>query len=102
MFMRGDYGKDRDLPFFYVRVCHPNADSYREISPQQIYKQHETEKKRQRSSRVMEIENGVSTPLIYHNRRDGRRMSQISLPIGRTYINQERRALRSNNIVDKN
>ena len=23
--------------FFDVRVCHPNADSYRELSPKQIY-----------------------------------------------------------------
>ena len=35
--------------FFDVRVCHPNADSFREMTPQQIYKQHETEKKRQYS-----------------------------------------------------
>ena len=47
-----------------VRVCHPNADSYREMTPQQIYKQHETEKKRQYSSRVMEIEHGTFTPLV--------------------------------------
>ena len=33
-----------DIRLFYVRVCHPNADSYREMTPQQIYKQHETEK----------------------------------------------------------
>ena len=51
--------------FFDVRVCHPNADSFREMTPQQIYKQHETEKKRQYSSRVMEIEHGTFTPLVF-------------------------------------
>ena len=33
--------------FFDVRVCHPNADSYRELSPKQIFQLHENEKKRQ-------------------------------------------------------
>ena len=32
--------------FFDIRVCHPNADSYKELSPKQIYKLHEDEKKR--------------------------------------------------------
>ena len=32
--------------FFDVRVCHPNADSYRELSPKQIFQLHENEKKR--------------------------------------------------------
>ena len=79
MFMRGDYGKDRDPPFFYVRVCHPNADSYREMTQQQIYKQHKTKKKRQYSYRVMEIEIGTFTPLVFTTTGG---MSQISLLIG--------------------
>lgn len=36
--------------FFDVRVCHPNAKSYRDIKPQQVYRVHEKEKKRQYSS----------------------------------------------------
>ena len=51
--------------FFDVRVCHPKSDSHREMTPQQIYKQHETETKRQYSSRVMEIEHGTFTPLVF-------------------------------------
>ena len=87
--------------FFDVRVCHPNVESYREMTPQQIYKQHETEKKRQYSSLVMEIEQwNFYATCIYYNRWNGRRMSQISLPIGGAYIDEERRALRSINIVD--
>ena len=36
--------------FFDVRICHPNADSYRDMDLNQIYRQHETEKKRQYAS----------------------------------------------------
>ena len=72
-----------EICLFDVRVCHPNADSYREMTPQQIYKQHETEKE----EAVFITGNGdrawdIYATCIYHNRRNGRRMSQISLPIG--------------------
>ena len=39
---------------FDVRVCHPNADSYRELSPKQIFQLHENEKKRQYSRRLLD------------------------------------------------
>ena len=51
--------------FFDVRVCQPNAESYRDLEPQQIYRLHENEKKRQYSSRVLDIEHGTFTPLIF-------------------------------------
>ena len=51
--------------FFDFRVCHPNADSYRDLTPRQIYKKHENEKKRQYAERVMEIEQGTFTPLVF-------------------------------------
>lgn len=51
--------------FFDVRVCHPNAESYRDLEPQQIYRIHENEKKRQYSSRVLDIEQGTFTPLVF-------------------------------------
>lgn len=51
--------------FFDVRVWHPNAESYRDLEPQQVYRLHETEKKRQYSSRVVEVEHGTFTPLIF-------------------------------------
>ena len=60
---RGFWERQRSA-FFDVRVCHPNADSYREQNPEQIYKQHENEKKRQYGSRIMEVEQGTFTPLI--------------------------------------
>ena len=49
--------------FFDVRVFHSNAD-YRDLSPKQIYRQHENEKKRKYATRVLEIEQGIFTPLV--------------------------------------
>ena len=46
-------------------MCHPNEDSYRDLTPKQIYKKHENEKKRQYAERVMEIEQGTFTPLVF-------------------------------------
>ena len=46
-------------------MCHPNADSYRDSTPKQIFKQHENEKKGQYAERVMEIEQGTFTPLVF-------------------------------------
>ena len=61
---RGFWERQRSA-FFDVRVCHPNADSYRDLTPKQIYKKHENEKKRQYAERVMEIEQGMFTPLVF-------------------------------------
>ena len=61
---RGFWGRQRSA-FFDVRVCHPNADSYRDLTPKQIWKKHENEKKRQYAERVMEIEQGTFTPLVF-------------------------------------
>ena len=52
---RGFWERQRSA-FFDVRVCHPNADSYKDLTPQQIYRQHENEKKRMYASRVIEVE----------------------------------------------
>ena len=46
-------------------MCHPNADSYRELSPKQIFQLHENEKKRQYSRRVLEVELGSFTSLVF-------------------------------------
>ena len=61
---RGFWGRQRSA-FFDVRVCHPNADSYRDLTPKQIWKKYENEKKRQYAERVMEIEQGTFTPLVF-------------------------------------
>ena len=61
---RGFWERQRSA-FFDVRVCHPNADSYRDLDPDQIFRQHETEKKRQYASRVLEVEQATFTPLVF-------------------------------------
>ena len=44
---------------------HPNAEFYKDLTPQQIYRQHENEKKRMCASRVMEVEQTTFTPLVF-------------------------------------
>ena len=51
--------------FFDVRVCHPNAVSFKDLKRQQIYRIHENEKKRLYSRRVLDIEHGIFTPLVF-------------------------------------
>ena len=60
---RGFWERQRSA-FFDVRVCHPNADSYRDLTPKQIYKKHENEKKRHYEEKVMKIKQGTFTPLV--------------------------------------
>ena len=45
---------------------HPNADSYRDLKPHQLLRQHETGKKRQYVSRVLEVEQATVTPLVFN------------------------------------
>ena len=61
---RGFWERQR-AGFFDIRVCHPNADWYRDLSPKQIYRIHENEKKRKYNSRTTEIEQGTFTPLEF-------------------------------------
>ena len=51
--------------FFDIRVCHPNAESYKDLMPEQIYRLHENEKKRMYASRVLEVEQATFTPLVF-------------------------------------
>ena len=50
--------------FFDVRVCHPNAQSCKDLTLQQIYRQHENEKKRLYASVVMAVEKATFTTLV--------------------------------------
>ena len=61
---RGFWERQRSA-FFDVRICHPNADSYRDMDLNQIYRQHETEKKRQYASRILEVEQAIFPPLVF-------------------------------------
>ncbi|CAB4025337.1 Hypothetical predicted protein, partial [Paramuricea clavata] len=61
---RGFWESQRSA-FFDIRVCHPNADSYKDLELRQVYKIHENEKKRLYARRVLEIEQGTFTPLVF-------------------------------------
>ena len=61
---RGFWERQR-AAFLDIRECHPNADSYRDLTPNQVYKRHEDEKKRKYASRVLEVEQGTFTPLVF-------------------------------------
>ncbi len=52
---RGFWERRRSA-FFDIRVCHPNAESYKELTPKQICRIHENEKKRMYNQRVTDIE----------------------------------------------
>ena len=51
--------------YFDVRVTNVNADSQKNQSIEKILKKHENEKKRQYNCRIMNIEHGTFTPLIF-------------------------------------
>ena len=61
---RGFWERKRSA-FFDVRVCHPNAESYADLTPQQIYSTHENEKKRKYAELILQIDQGTFTPLIF-------------------------------------
>jgi len=67
-------------------VCHPNAESYRDLTPQQIYRQHENEKKRMYASRVMEVEQATFKPLVFTTTGG---MAPERLATSRTPVTQE-------------
>ena len=51
--------------FHDVRVLHPNASSYRTTPMSKLYERHEQEKMKKYSSRVITVERGSFTPLVY-------------------------------------
>ena len=56
------------ISFFDVRVCHPNADSYKDLELRQAKFTRYTKTRRSASMqlyRVLEIEQGAFTPLVF-------------------------------------
>ena len=51
--------------FFDVRVLHPNSPSYQSTEMDKLYRQHEQEKMRRYNARIITVERGSFTPLIY-------------------------------------
>jgi len=48
-----------------VRIFNPRSDSYKDKTLPQLYKLHENEKKRQYMNRVLQVEKGSFTPLVF-------------------------------------
>ena len=61
---RGFWERQRSA-YFDVRVFHPYADSYHGKNTDELYKQHESEKKKKYTKRVLEVEQGTFTPLVF-------------------------------------
>ena len=61
---RGFWERQRSA-FFDVRICQPNANSYRDMDLNQIYRQHETENKRKYASRILEVEQATFMSLVF-------------------------------------
>ena len=51
--------------FFDVCVFHPNAPSYQSISSSALYQRHEKEKMKKYNARILTVEKGTFTPLVY-------------------------------------
>ena len=51
--------------FFDIRVTHPNAPSMRQKTLEQIYNAHEREKKALYNERILQVEKGCFTPLVF-------------------------------------
>ena len=51
--------------FFDVRVFHPNASSYQSSSSSALYERHEKEKMKKYNARILTVEKGTFTPLVY-------------------------------------
>jgi len=61
---RGFWEQQRSA-FFDARVCHPNSEAYKDLEPQQFYRTHDNKEKRLYSRRVLRIEHGAFTPLVF-------------------------------------
>ena len=61
---RGFWNQGQDA-YFDIRAFNPNAPSYCSQDLHHLYRKHEQEKKREYNGRVLEIENGVFTPLVF-------------------------------------
>ena len=63
--------------FFDVRVCYPNADSYRDLELKQKYKQHEDDMKRLYTQTDEHGTGNIYTISLNNNRRYRRRVEEI-------------------------
>ena len=55
----------QEKTFLDIRVMHPNSPSYMGKDLATVYKQHESEKKRTYNERIIQIEKGSFTPIVF-------------------------------------
>ena len=64
MYTREGSEKVKGLHISIIGFVTPLADSYKDLTLKQLYKQQENEKKRKYASRILEVEQGTFTPLV--------------------------------------
>ena len=78
-FHAGGFWERHRSAFFDVRVCHPNAVSYWDIEPRQMYRIHDRE--REKASPLKESSGHLSWNIytlgLHHNRRNGKGVSDV-------------------------
>ena len=62
---RGFWGSNRQCAFFDIKVFNPNTQSNRRTTLESCYKREEKKKKRCYEQRILEIEHGTFTPLVF-------------------------------------
>ena len=60
-----DFGSLGQHAFFDVRVVNPNAESYTKVNTKKVFARAADEKKRVYGDRILNVEHGTFTPLIY-------------------------------------
>ena len=59
------FWRDGQNAFFDVKVSNINSETYKNTSIKKVFQQHEREKRRKYNDRVINVEHGTFTPLIY-------------------------------------
>ena len=59
------FWRRNQVAFFDINVTHVNAASFRNLGQEQILKNQESKKKRNYNQRIMEVEGGSFTPLLF-------------------------------------
>ena len=59
------FWRPQERMFADVRIFDPNCKSYKDKEPHAIYSQHEAQKKQEYGDRVLNVEHGTLTPLIF-------------------------------------
>ena len=62
---QGFWGDRQQLAFFDIRVFNPHAPSCSNSSLPSLYRRHENEKRRAYQQRILEVEHGSFTPLVF-------------------------------------